>query len=388
MSLQFIFFGNTSFSSALQREHALAKTLAQKGFQVVFIEGMPSIASNVRARIRQYFSKESIDKLPAKGENSIKNLNVLIPPTVPTFFRSSWTPRYDAWLFRRWFVEKFKNQNWNETVVMVMFPYWWYWFVDKEICPAKIIIYDICDALEMPSRNAVALQRMKHAEQLLIHDANAVTFSAYEMAGSISHQYPFVKQYCLPNAVTETFIQNIELQKRQTAKLIIGYVGFLDPRWADRELLLKVAKKFSHCSLVVRSSMDKSFADRLKENTNVTIIGFQEYSALSHLVSSFTIGIIPFLNNEITAVINPLKLYEYCAAGIPIVAMKTPELNHYNNIIYLAETHDEFLCCIEKALMENDEGKRNHRIEVAKKNTWRQRVDTLLQIIIDDVLND
>jgi hypothetical protein len=349
----YILFGNTSFTTVLQREQSIAISLARKGYKVVYIEGMPSMASIVRAKFRRYFSKESIGEHPIRDEHIDKNLEIVIPPIVPTFFRSSWTPKYDARIFRRWFVNKYKNQNWNETVVMVMFPYWWYGFVDKNVCPAKIFIYDICDALEMPSRNATALKRMIKAERMLIRDVNAITFSAYEMSKSLKKQYPYVKHYCLPNAITDSFLQNVKI-KEKTGKTIIGYLGFLDPRWADRELLLKVVKTYTNISIVIRSSMDKTFADRLRENKNVKIVGFQKYNELPNLVSSFTVGIIPFLNNEFTAVINPLKLYEYCAAGIPIVAVMTPELKHYKDIIYLAETHEEFILCIEKALKEND----------------------------------
>ncbi|MCX6136616.1 MAG: glycosyltransferase, partial [Ignavibacteriales bacterium] len=102
------------------------------------------------------------------------------------------------------------------------------------------------------------------------------------------------------------------------------------------------------------------------------------------------IGVIPFRSNRITDVINPLKLYEYCAAGLPIVAMRTPELNHYSHILYLSDTHEEFLQNIEKPLREDSETKRKERILFARNNTWESRVEELLAAItrIQDAAND
>jgi hypothetical protein len=65
--------------------------------------------------------------------------------------------------------------------------------------------------------------------------------------------------------------------------------------------------------------------------------------------------------------------------------MMTPELRHYKDIIYLAETHDEFILCIEKAIRENDESKQRQRIEFAQNNTWDRRVDNLLEIINENI---
>ena len=65
--------------------------------------------------------------------------------------------------------------------------------------------------------------------------------------------------------------------------------------------------------------------------------------------------------------------------------MMTPELRHYKDIIYLAETHDEFIICIEKALKENDDSKRRQRIEFAQNNTWDKRIETLLNIVNHEI---
>ncbi|MCX6136425.1 MAG: hypothetical protein NTV54_02895, partial [Ignavibacteriales bacterium] len=258
--MQFLFFGNTSYSSASQREHAFARTLAERGYLVAFVEGMPSLASRVRSRLRRVIATESVDEHPQRKKHPVQNLTVHVPPTVPSFFRSSWVPGLDAWLFRRWFRKQFRNQNWNDTIVMVMFPYWWYGFVDKSLCPAKMFIYDICDALEMPSRNSIALRRMRMAEKKLMRDVALVTYSAFEMRTEIAKDSPSNKLLCLPNAISVFFADSMRRSSTPNRLPTIGYVGFLDPRWADRELLVRMAASFPAYRIVLRSSMDKSFS--------------------------------------------------------------------------------------------------------------------------------
>ena len=375
----FIFLGNTSFSGLAQREHALAYALARKGYHVTYVEGMPSLASTIRSAWRKLFSKESIDERVGPEISSVENLTIRIPPMVPTFFRSSWIPRYDAWIFRRWFAKAFKGQDWDSTIVMVMFPYWWFGFIDRKNCPAKKIIYDICDALEMPSRTPGTLLRMKTAEQALMKDADTICFSAHEMAELFSTQHGSAISHFLPNAVAEWFIHTSAAPRKGGS--VIGYVGALDKRWADRELLIKIATAFPQCSLIVRSSAEKAFVRRLAAFKNVTILGYQDYRTLPNLISRFDVGIIPFLQNRITRVINPLKLYEYSALGIHVVATKTAELEHYADLIALADTHDEFLERVEQALQEKGDAKRKDRVDFAARNTWELRSEELLKII-------
>jgi len=94
-------------------------------------------------------------------------------------------------------------------------------------------------------------------------------------------------------------------------------------------------------------------------------------------VYHFDVCIIPFEISKVTNAVDPVKLYEYLSAGKPVVASRTTELLHYEDYLYLAATHSEFLHNVERALLENDISAEERRVELARQNTWDNRVALL-----------
>jgi hypothetical protein len=64
------------------------------------------------------------------------------------------------------------------------------------------------------------------------------------------------------------------------------------------------------------------------------------------------VGIIPFVVNALTLNVNPIKLREYLAAGLPVVSTRLPEIEPYGEVVHLAANEGEFIEGIEKALRE------------------------------------
>lgn len=372
----FLFLGNTGFRSAPQREHALAIELANKGYSVIFIEGMPSLGLIIKERLYSFvfnYKTETRDvHLPLK-------LTVLVPPTVPTFFRSSYTPQMDIRIFSKWFNKEIANIIWQKTIVIATFPYWWYGFFSRKLYPCKYLIYDKCDSLQVASRNMKTLAKMKKAEQNLVKEADLITYSAYTMLDEFSNNSE-VQSLCVPNALSEKFVKHTKVFSN-SFRTKIGFIGAFDSRWIDLELIKKAVNAFPNHKFTFIAPFRRKFNQSLSKLSNVELCGFVNQNDIPELLSEFKIALIPFLQNPITHVVNPLKLYEYCAAGVPIIAMRTQELEHYSDIIRLANTHDEFVNLLTESLSENDMNIRIKRIKFAEDNTWIKRTDQLLEYI-------
>lgn len=82
---------------------------------------------------------------------------------------------------------------------------------------------------------------------------------------------------------------------------------------------------------------------------------------------------------------NPLKLYEYAAAGLPVVATRTDELRHFGSLVELADTPQSFVNAMERALGEDSEEAHATRRRFAEENTWTERVQRLLSCIDEHV---
>ncbi|MDP1677758.1 MAG: glycosyltransferase [Bacteroidota bacterium] len=368
--MKFIFLGNMSFKGFPQREHAFAIGLAERGYDVTFIEGMPSFGSRLTELVTGKWKRELSLNLP-------KSLRVLTPPIIPTMFRSSYTPAIDRIIFQRWWKKQFNNYNWNDTVGIVTFPYWWFGFVDRKLFPVGKLIYDSCDSLIVPSRTPRALERMKLAETNILNDADAVTYSAHAMKGL----YFGDNSFCITNGIHNDFLlkNSIEVEKRNT--ISIGYIGSLDSRWIDIKLILYIAEKINNCVIHLFGPMNNDLIKRTKKYPNIISHGFIQHKNIPEIFKKIDVAIIPFLHNKITDLVNPLKLFEYCSMGIPIVAIRTMELEHYQDIIYLAETKEQFIQQIQQAFLKNSEIKIQQRISFATLHTWDKKVDQLIHVI-------
>ncbi|MCB2204262.1 glycosyltransferase [bacterium] len=379
----FIFFGLTSFSSLPQREQGLATECARLGHRVDFIEIAPSLAGRTHALKNRMFEPLARDS-GFERSNGIPNLHIHTPPTLPTGFRNSLTPGIDRTVFRRWFRRRFRDLDLSASIVMVMMPLWWGNFIDRDFLNPRLLIYDICDALEVQSRSRSTLERLRASESALAAEADLITYSAREMETDISERFPDTSAFFLPNAVSRDFIAAIDdepVRFRNGDPKHIGYIGATNGKWFDADLVIETMKRFPDCKISVIGPVDKPFADRCTALPHVTLHGFVSHDALPQHLRSFDVALIPFRDNDITRVVNPLKLYEYASAGLPVVATQTAELRHYDAYCYLAANREDYFSGIRRALQEDDDHLRLVRHRFAAANTWEQRVSQLIAFL-------
>lgn len=85
------------------------------------------------------------------------------------------------------------------------------------------------------------------------------------------------------------------------------------------------------------------------------------------------VGIIPFVDNALTRHTNPVKIYEFLAAGRPVVSVPLGELEQFGDAVLPASGAAEFEAAIERAknlLTESDCRKRQY---LAVPHTWEAR---------------
>ena len=88
----------------------------------------------------------------------------------------------------------------------------------------------------------------------------------------------------------------------------------------------------------------------------------------------FDVGLIPFRMNELTLRVNPLKLREYLAAGLPVVSTPLPEVLRYQSFVHVATNKDGFLGEIEAAIQERTSERDRARVELMGSEGWEARV--------------
>ena len=119
-------------------------------------------------------------------------------------------------------------------------------------------------------------------------------------------------------------------------KPVIGFFGAISP-WLDYDLITRAAIARPQWSYVFIGPADTDVS-RIAKLENVYLLGKVPYEQLPAYAASFDVGIIPFQVNDLTASVNPVKLLEYLACGLPVVSTDMPHVRAYAEAVYVAKT--------------------------------------------------
>src|SRR5262249_55425523 len=114
------------------------------------------------------------------------------------------------------------------------------------------------------------------------------------------------------------------------AKPIVGFFGLIED-WVDLRLIRFLAQTRPAWSFVL---VGKAVADTaaLQGLPNVHLLGRKDYRELPGYCKAFDAALLPFVINELTLAANPLKLREYLAAGLPVIASAIPEAERLDQL--------------------------------------------------------
>jgi glycosyltransferase involved in cell wall biosynthesis len=111
----------------------------------------------------------------------------------------------------------------------------------------------------------------------------------------------------------------------------------------------------------------------LEAEPNVHLLGPRRYEELPAVLRGADVTLIPYRASELTASIFPMKVYEYLAAGRPVVATPLPALAGVEEIT-VAEGPGAFTAAIERELAADTPERRAARSAAAAANSWDARL--------------
>ena len=157
---------------------------------------------------------------------------------------------------------------------------------------------------------------------------------------------------------------------------VIGYFGAI-AEWFDLALVESLAAKRPEWTFVLIGGIFNVDVKGLEALPNVRVLGQKPYELMPAYLQHFDVCMIPFQVNAITEATDPVKFYEYVSQGKPVVATRMPELFPYRDHLYIADDEEDFMAKLESALQERDPAAVERRIELARQNTWTNRVDAV-----------
>ncbi len=216
----------------------------------------------------------------------------------------------------------------------------------------------------------------------LVKDLERTMLSGVDMVAAVSDRLAGSKKAA--NGPTYLLTHGVDIEHfRQTGRVepaeiyrdlpgpVIGYFGLIDER-TDQDLLIALLERFPEASLVLIGNTKVSLS-RLTQFGNFHHIPPVRYELLPRYIAGFDVAIIPYVVNALSNNINPLKLKEYMASGVPIVSTPLPEVVKFDGVIRVGSTAASFADAVESAL---SDGGRDVSAALAGES-WAEKAELL-----------
>jgi len=243
--------------------------------------------------------------------------------------------------------------------------------------------YDCCDdLLDQPGPLAAVIREQ---ERRLLGKVGAVAATSEPLRDRLATVHPRVR--LIPNgADVEHFAaggdgpEPPELAALPRPRL--GFVGAIH-HWVDVPLIARLAAARPDWSLVLIGGAHADVS-ALRGLPNVHLLGPRPYAALPAYVRRFDVCLVPFTGTPIARAADPIKVYEYLAAGKPVVASPLPRLRAFGGAVRLAAGAGEFAAQIARALEERGDAEAAARAALAAQHSWDARVRAVRALLGED----
>ena len=168
---------------------------------------------------------------------------------------------------------------------------------------------------------------------------------------------------------------------------MLMFIGAVNS-WIDIVLLNELAENRPYYKLVIigpcyENSIDLAVWNSLKEKSNVLWLGSKPFAELPRYIQNASVLLLPRTRDEHSLASDPLKLYEYLATGKPVVAVGIPAVQKFAGFVYSADSRENFIEQVDKALSTWNEEKQALQVAEAKGYSWSSRVETIFKLLVE-----
>ena len=160
---------------------------------------------------------------------------------------------------------------------------------------------------------------------------------------------------------------------------IVGYYGAI-AEWFDLDLIRAVALANPDHLVLLVGNDTVGAGSALEDLPNVAFTGEVPYVKLPFYLYAFDVCLLPFKVIPLTLATNPVKIYEYLAAGKLVVSVDLPEIAQFGDLVWQATSANEFVKLVGQAMKlqdSSDEVGGRERKTFAAQQTWDHRASEL-----------
>jgi glycosyltransferase involved in cell wall biosynthesis len=367
-------FSDWHMDTLTNQQHLLVR--AAGGNRILFVESLglrrPQLAARDLRRIARRLGRAT---RPLREEDGLHILSPLVMPLHSN--------RPVRWLNSRLLCG---NVAWAARKLGFRDPLLWSFVPQAEVLidalgPSQVLYYIDDDHAAKAGIDAASFLA---AEQRFARRSDAIIASAPELVtrmcalnGNV-HYGPNV-------ADTRLFEQALEAgpidpQVAASARPRIVFVGAILAAKIDLELVVALARSRPQWSFVfvgpIGPGEPRTDVNVLKDIPNIHLVGHRPYEQLPAVLRGADAAIVPYLLDGEMRSVFPMKIYEYLAAGMPVVSTPLETLHDVPDVLKAA-TADEFAARLEQAMAEDSPEARAARSQRARSHSWESRLDQI-----------
>ena len=228
-------------------------------------------------------------------------------------------------------------------------------------------------------------QRATAADQGFAAQVDGVIVTSDFLASSLKEFNP--EMYVVKNGVDfKIFNQEAKTGLNGAGKRKkVGYIGSLDQRFDIDTIEYCVQQLPTYDFEFTGELMNKTIQQRLSLYPNVNFKPPVKPNEVPGLLQKCDVGLIPYICDEYSKNIYPLKINEYLSVGVPVVLTSFAELPEFNHIVSFTHGKEAFCNAIVREIESDNTESIKKRIQFAEKNSWENRAQ-LFDSMIDTIL--
>ena len=352
-------------------QHHLMRRLGERN-RILFVESLglrqPRLVGGDLRRIARRLRR---GLAPARRAGDIR----VVSPLVLPFHRLGAVRRLNGWLLPR-LVGRAAAKLGMENPIL-----WGYVPQAEALVDAlepSLVVYHCVD--DIAAQKGVDGDSFRAAERRFAARADLVIASAPPLAERMRELNPNVLE--APNvADTALFATALDpgpvdpaLERLPRPRLV--FHGAIAATKLDVPLLAELARLRPGWTLALVGPVGAGDPDTdvsaLAGLPNVHLLGPRRHEELPGVLRGADAGLIPYAINPLTSSVFPMKVYEYLAAGLPVVSTPLPSLAGVDAIEFAADAAAT-VAALERHLDGSEEGRRE-RSRAAAGHSWEARI--------------
>ncbi|MBM6395793.1 hypothetical protein JQC79_08500 [Ochrobactrum anthropi] len=363
-----LYLSPVPFKSFAQRPHKFVNWFHQRhGGRVVWVDPYATrlpVLADFRRLLRRSDEPQTCDLIP-EWLTLIRPDSLPIEPLLGSGYLNSR-------LWRSAFTEATGFAKQNDCVVVIGKP---------SVLAVKImntlqgcrLIYDAMD--DFPAfYHGFSRTAMKHTEARIASLVDVIWASSTTLYERWNSKHNNVR--LLYNGLDSEIISSVKPQAEPSDRTIFGYLGTIG-NWFDWEMITALARIAPYDLVRIHGPIYKQPIGKLPPN--IKFFPPSEHTDAISQMTHFDVGLIPFLKNELTSSVDPIKYYEYRAFRIPVLSSDFGEMRYRsrNDGVYVVRELAE----LEKMVAEARKNIQARRLDqmFAQENSWAARFDQVIE---------